>query len=249
MKLNKVTITGADDKTEIQELVEMSRQCPFVEWGILISNNCLTSGSKRFPSIEWVREFTATASENGLSASAHLCGKYVRHLLRGDDIIEVPLGSFQRVQLNFHDERCACDADGFVAALRKYPHVQWIFQIDRTRGWDYFTIAKDAGIDCAPLFDTSGGIGLLPSEVLAREQGGSVPTSENHWPQPLPYYHGYAGGLSPDNVAEQIGLIESRPHDETYWIDVETRVRSSDDEFDNGLTRSFLEASAPFLAT
>ncbi|MHB1675039.1 MAG: hypothetical protein ACYCSP_12405 [Acidobacteriaceae bacterium] len=37
MKLETVTITGADDSTDIVELAELSEEFPFVEWGILIS--------------------------------------------------------------------------------------------------------------------------------------------------------------------------------------------------------------------
>ena len=37
MKLTKVTLTGADDFTDPKRLIEISREYPFVEWGILFS--------------------------------------------------------------------------------------------------------------------------------------------------------------------------------------------------------------------
>jgi len=37
MKINKITITGADDRTKISDLVQLQKDYPFVEWGILFS--------------------------------------------------------------------------------------------------------------------------------------------------------------------------------------------------------------------
>jgi hypothetical protein len=45
--LERVTITGADDSTSIDEMLALSRRFPFVEWGILVSKR--HEGSYRFP--------------------------------------------------------------------------------------------------------------------------------------------------------------------------------------------------------
>lgn len=50
--LERVTITGADDSTDISQLVELSQEFPFVEWGILVSRR--SEGGPRFPSREWI---------------------------------------------------------------------------------------------------------------------------------------------------------------------------------------------------
>jgi hypothetical protein len=67
-------------------------------------------------------------------------------------------------------------------------------------------------------------------------------------------YHGYAGGLGPDNLAEQIPLIlaaaagNEHTAEGRIWIDMETRVRSSDDRtFDLAKVRRCLEIAAPYV--
>jgi len=39
MKIIKLTITGADDKTEVSSLIDISNNFEFIEWGILFSNS------------------------------------------------------------------------------------------------------------------------------------------------------------------------------------------------------------------
>lgn len=55
------------------------------------------------------------------------------------------------------------------------------------------------------LFDTSSGFGILPEK----------------WPELLPeLYCGYAGGLGPDNLQEQLEKIESVIGDNEIWVDM-----------------------------
>ena len=50
MKLHTVTITGTDDSTNMADLVALSREFPFVEWAILVSES--HEGGFRFPTRE-----------------------------------------------------------------------------------------------------------------------------------------------------------------------------------------------------
>jgi hypothetical protein len=75
-------------------------------------------------------------------------------------------------------------------------------------------IADEAGFKVSALFDKSGGAGILPTE----------------WPELLNGIKcGYAGGLSPENLEEQIKLIEHKAWSSEIWIDMETHVRSDED--------------------
>lgn len=51
-------------------------------------------------------------------------------------------------------------------------------------------------------------------------------------PIKAPFWCGYAGGIGPENVVEQIGNIESVCN-QAYWIDMERRVRADDDSYLN----------------
>jgi len=212
MKCETVTITGADDSTDIATLVAWSKRFPFVEWGILVS--ATQEGSARFPSRAWIKEFSEAAHHNGLKVSAHLCGRWVRQLLIGElDWRAVPMVvlAAQRIQINTHAVVHAISPALF-ANLDLLHGRQVIFQDDGVNA-NHAPNLIGAGIDAALLFDSSGGAGVLPAS----------------WPAQHPnVYCGYAGGIGPDNVVEQLEKIEAvttRP----YWIDMERRVRVTDD--------------------
>ena len=138
----------------------------------------------------------------------------------------------QRVQINTHAERHV-STTGLISSLLESPNdPEFIFQWDGVN--DHLTHAVHArSITVSALFDTSGGAGVLPSE----------------WPQSdQPFWCGYAGGLGPANVVEQIEKIEARSP-RPYWIDMERRVRVDDDSSLNMMAvRSVLEQCAPLIA-
>lgn len=47
--LTKVTVTGADDSTNIDEMFAIRDKFPFVEFGILLSERHSHAGTARFP--------------------------------------------------------------------------------------------------------------------------------------------------------------------------------------------------------
>ncbi len=227
--LERVTITGADDSTSIPQLVELSQEFPFVEWGILVSRR--QEGSPRFPSREWIDELMAVA--HGMKLSMHVCGAWVRQVFVGELRWEDLPSCFpvvDRIQINTHAERHASTV-AFLDKLAERPNVQFIFQWDGVNDHLIYA-AKACGLNVAALFDTSGGAGILP----------------NKWPMPAEDFScGYAGGLGPDNVAAQVRKIEAvckKP----FWIDMERRVRWPDDSrLDMDAVRTVLKRSEQFL--
>ena len=213
--ITNFTITGADDSIKPTELIELSKKYPFVEWGILVSKKQM--GGNRFPTMLWMKELYNIKQENpNIKLSCHLCGMYVRELSVGNDIAIQELSDiwnmFERIQINFHSIPTENKPE-MIKLLLKYPEKEFIFQYDNVNT-DILYSANDAGVKCSALFDLSGGLGLLPA----------------FWPEPLDGIKcGYAGGLSPDNLENQIKLIEEKVKDLKIWIDIETHVRSWDD--------------------
>jgi len=83
MKLTRVTITGADDNTNPQDLIQLHQKYPFVEWALLFSPS--RQGTARYPSHEWIKTFAECVSlsvdrDNPIFISAHLCGQYMRDI-------------------------------------------------------------------------------------------------------------------------------------------------------------------------
>jgi hypothetical protein len=122
MKLHTVTITGADDSTNVADLVALSREFPFVEWAILVSKR--NEGSFRFPARDWINSFVDVATANNLKVASHMCGRWVRDLLKGIlDWSEVPnvLSIAQRVQINTHAVPHEIGCDLFLRLAEQEP--------------------------------------------------------------------------------------------------------------------------------
>ena len=242
MALTCVTITGADDSTYPEKLHELFEEFPFVEWGVLVGSHA----GPRFPSVEWVHRLIAEREKtaNLMRLSLHVCGSFLREIASGRSSLLNHIGpqlfAFQRVQLNWHGERqpypvremvlnafCSLDPGGFGW------DPQLIFQFDGVND----ELWKSAGrrFVCSGLFDRSHGAGVVPSE----------------WPKcstEIPC--GWAGGLGPDNLADEIPKISAQAFAaQNFWIDMETKVRSDDDTtLDLGRVRRCLEIAEPFTA-
>lgn len=237
MQLRKVTLTGADDSIKPERLFELSEKYPFVEWGILLSRN--SKGSARFPSSSWLMELEAldrTWYESELQWSGHLCGGYVREILMGNMKFVEEIGRawdiFQRIQINTHGIPHQYDSTEMIAAM-KSTDKEFIFQYDN-ENTAILTDAIDNRVNCSTLFDLSHGAGLLPKQ----------------WPEPIKgIISGYAGGLSPENVEDQIKLIAEKAGDIETWIDMETHLRSDNGKvFDLKKCETVLEICKKYIA-
>lgn len=219
--LTRVTITGADDEVDPFALWQLSREFPFVEWGILRSQS--SAGQPRYPTDKWRAQLS-----HGIGLSSHLCGVFARNVLAGSAIGSV-LGDsrFQRLQVNGY----VAPSPGLIEVANCWTGVEFILQVRNEASLaaaakDVTRIHHRRG---SLLFDPSGGRGEHPSA----------------WPLPpegLPM--GYAGGITPDNVVE---TIESIGHIAApFWIDMESGVRT-DDRFDLAKVRRVLELCAPYV--
>jgi hypothetical protein len=235
VNLYRVTITGADDATDISKLVELTLEFPFVEWGILVSNK--HQGRRRFPSTAWISRFLKKVVDDPVNAkiSTHLCGEYVREFLLGQlswtGVPEVFLKS-QRIQINTHGELYMSTAHMW-RSMATVSSKEFIFQLDTIN--DHLLYAGAGGkFKVSGLFDRSHGAGLLP----------------DYWPSPLNgIVCGYAGGLGPHNVADQLPKIAQACANKSFWIDMETQVRTHDDaSLDLDKVRTVLKTCAPMMS-
>lgn len=228
MKLSKVTITGADDSIKPHELTYLSTEYPYVEWAILLSRK--QEGGNRFPSLKWIEELDSITYDKNINLSGHICGSWVREILTGYSsfVTERPTiyEMFNRFQLNFHAENLEYGEIAFTKAvveLGKGREV--ILQNDGVNGF-LIDLCMQHKLYIAALHDGSHGAGSLPK----------------FWPNYIDgINNGYAGGLSADNVKEELEKIAEIVGDKEIWIDVETRVRSNNDQqFDLDKVEQFL---------
>lgn len=213
MKIKYVTLTGADDSVEPKDMAILSDKFKFVEWGILFSQS--KSGVTRYPSNDWVLKLL----NNNFNLAAHLCGKWVDDALNGEITFlnNSRMHCFNRIQLNMGKDRLqlAMTSNGLKQAVAKV-NKPVIFG----GNYKYINVTSDFFILLYPLFDCSGGRGIL-----------------NDWSKPFidkdgkALFCGYAGGLGPENIAEELKKIDNIVGDATIWIDMESKLRT-DNRFD-----------------
>lgn len=217
--LTGVTITGADDKVSVLKLQDLSREFPFVEWGVLVSpKKCLVP---RYPGTMWMTQFRRA----NVAKSVHFCGTCASdnqsHWL-------VSLLGADRAQLNGLTDYAAAvkiatfDMGGTDHILQV--RTQEVFCDAVMAAFRIHEVGGRASI----LWDPSGGRGIY-----------TKPVPINHGQVPI----GYAGGISPDNIHE---VLESLAPGGPCWIDMESGVRTND-ELDLVKVRSVLEQARPYV--
>jgi hypothetical protein len=228
MHLKYISITGADDAVDAADLVALSREFPAAEWAILLLPD--RAGTPRFPKPDWIKSFAARAA--GLNTAMHLCGGALLGFINGDEDIFNAMQGFSRIQLNlkFGDVEGSYDPAALLKRVADNPRWQFIIQYAKDKQ-GLLPLLKDIP-NHAVLFDESAGRGISPDT----------------WDAPLPgHFCGYAGGLNPDNVAQNLEIIAKVAAGHETWIDMETGVRT-DDVFDLAKVRRVLEIASPHTA-
>lgn len=199
-----ITFTGIDARTDLLRCHALSQTYP-IEWGILTGGRL---GRNRYPD----ESVIGNAVRAGLRLALHMCGPdaaWINSGARGSagvravvlDIIRE--GLVERVQVN-RAEGCY-DLPALEGALRDLHIPQMILQ---HRG---------------PVFPEPHETDRI---VWLHDESGGRGRAVKDWAQPSisNQFVGYAGGLSPETVAGEI----SRMPAESFWIDMETGVRTED---------------------
>lgn len=232
MSLLYCTLTGVDNTTPIKDILDISKEYPFVEWGVLVSED--REGSSRYPTLPMVEDLL----EEDINIAIHLCGSFNTYLLEEnfykleklDEVLKnlkESKGS-RRLQLNISNYYNKFRLSDLLLLLENLRYLNIITSDNPGNSGmltDLYSLFKPTFHQV--LFDTSGGRGKLPES----------------WPKPnLPTVYGYAGGLSLDNIEQEFIKIKSVvPEGRPFWIDMESSLRSSEDTFDLSKCRQILE--------
>ena len=230
MRLQHITFTGIDAKTDIKALTEIQREFPIAEFGVLTSYHWYENGNRyleprRLNDLQW----------RGLNLSLHVCGEAAHNAAMGRYVSDTyhlawgQLGLFQRIQLNIANRQ------DNPATVRSSQCKEIIIQQRCATEVELFlnSMRADHNAVFSVLLDASGGQGIdTPIKVLPNAG--------------KPFKVGYAGGINPDNVADKLAYLLQ--HDEVgdFWIDMESGVRT-DDWFDIDKVRRVLEICEPII--
>ena len=231
MNLTTVTITGADDSVDPGSLALLSAKYPFVEWGILLSSTRV--GTARYPSFEWISELHKHSEY--LRLSGHVCGRWARDILeRGEMSVKYECPEIwpliKRLQINIKPTEITRQC---IDALRLVHDKDIIIPVNEFDS-SALNELRDSGVNCFPLFDKSGGRGVVPEDWIVGRKDILI---------------GYAGGLGPDNFEEELTKIEVVANDCSVWVDMETKVRTDEAIFDLKKVEEVLHIAASHVSS
>ena len=224
MNLKHITFTGIDTNTDIDDLIDIQREFPIVEFGILASYNWAENGN-RYLRPDIIRGLRG----RGLNLSLHLCGSAAHDAAMGrwdkvDDFLFESLDIFKRVQLNISNRKDNPEYCPIPLIIGQELIVQQKPSVYETTIKKWLIPPFVHRDTISVLLDASGGQGIdTPLKVLPSK--GKV---------------GYAGGFNPDNVAEKLSFLLQNVRMGEFWIDMESGVRTYD-WFDTDKVRYVLD--------
>lgn len=238
-----VTLTGVDKYTNIEKLMDLSQKYPFVEWGILYSE--VRQGAEfRYPYWKWIQDTFLEEIINrniDINLAFHLCGSIVQDFIKGthrvkffydleEQLLEPNADINLRYQLNFNLKKTPIENQSLIDCIKHQP-CNVVTQHNKSNA---SVVNLPLTENHQILFDASGGRGVGPVQ----------------WNEPFPNkFCGYAGGLGPDNVVQELEKILTFFPDidmPLFWIDMETKIRT-DDHFDLDKCEQVLKAVEPFI--
>lgn len=233
MRLRHITFTGVDAQTDLKELQAIQQQYPLAEFGVLTSYHWYEN-TQRYLNPQFLPNFYG----RGLNLALHICGSAAHDAIDGFwnrinnlTVKYLYMRLFQRVQLNVANRsdnpaRLAstppnCRAEVIIQQrpgdAALFEHSLWVGRETRPR-------------NVSMLIDGSGGLGI------------DTPISIYQSAEKI----GYAGGISPDNVADKLTYLFENVHQGEFWIDMESSVRTND-WFDISKVRRVLEICEPII--
>lgn len=239
MDLKFITCSGTNETTPIPELLQLLSEFPRAEIGVQVSNKKGAYGTPRY---DWIYALQKECAERNtvINAALHVNLQWVENF--GQAVIAPELDEFfkmnninglpffKRVQLNFKIGREKTpDEDKLFVAIRHYSRQRFILSYNESnRHLIHEMYVRAADFDC--LYDESFGKGIVPDERKA--------------PVYIDVLQGYAGGITPDNVAAELDKIivtdKSDYCTKGFYIDAHKGLEDENTHFDLNKCRAYL---------
>lgn len=222
MVLRRLGFCGIDDKVNIQDIINLSKQCSIIEWGVLFHPKLV--GTPRYASHPWIQNLINKIQENQIQVNlaAHICGEYVYHLINGNfNLIEKIINkyNFNRIQINptlangVQIKDYNYTAQKLLLVFKNFKNTEFIMQRNTETEELCQIIEKSKLSNISFLFDNSCGLGIYNSNDII--------------PYNITNKYGFAGGINPENIGEILDIIKSSIKSKDIWIDMETGIRTN----------------------
>ena len=201
--------------TGVDSMTNLAKLPTGPEYAVLYSET--SDNKKRYPSRSEVVYLLRDLKELGHKCAVHVCGGAAKKsLIRGaiPDVVE----NVSRIQVNGLVEFRTLSE--LASVYRQHRIIVQMFEGN-------LPLLGITSRNVEFLADQSGGRGFLP----------------NRWVRPSTAARcGFAGGLRPSNVRDELKAIQRAAGGNDFWIDVESGVRDDDDWMDVGLVAKFVAA-------
>lgn len=241
MRLRTITCSGANEHTDIEELVELMQRYPEMEVGVQVSGKKASLGSARYWWLIHLHNALSAHWTVSSTVALHLNQDWVEAFCAGTappivtnwlqmEVCGSPFIS--RVQLNFKIGREAKpNAMVLVNAIKRYPKQRFILSYNEANAAFINELHDKYKLKFDCLFDSSFGEGITPDKR----------------PKPVfdDVFQGYAGGLSPENVVSELrALAAIMPEDREIFIDAEGKLKGEDKHFSIEKCWQFIEKAS-----
>ncbi len=222
MKLRYITCSDIRENVPAEKAVDLLKGSKKVELGIQAHSPCMCTG---MPRNLWLNRLLniSDACHTPLNIAIHINYNWCSDFCLGNTPEEINnllqrkhkstgMPMIKRWQLNLGDGTIIPNPDQISKIIKSFPYQEFIFPYNSNHDLqDFIKELNKTGAKFSLLFDASYGAGISPTS----------------WDEPVYKTHsqGYAGGLSPENVTENLNKIAKVAGDrDDIWIDAEGRL-------------------------
>ena len=238
MNLRYITCSDPRAHLAVVDVMHFLKKYPIVELGVQASPGAMSFGRPRNIWFDLIAH-SASVSRIQVNVAVHVNYQWCDDMCSGKIPGEIQnwmrlrnisdnKPSIRRWQLNIGDRTERFDANAIAKLIRTHPENEFIFPYnDGVK--DKIDALYKTGAKFSLLYDSSYGYGISPDK----------------WNGPVypDIPMGYAGGLSPENVADNLNKISKIvPKNYTTWIDAEGRLmKPGTREFDLERARDYIQ--------
>ena len=237
MILEKITCSDMREYNEIEDIINIGKLYPMAEFAIQAHPSKF---SAHMPRYVWFNTLMSAVKINNVNLAMHVNAEWRTEICRGEVPYDIqhmwnmrrdsgkPVIGRVQVNINGGEQKFHFLADKVAKIIRAFPDIEFIFQYTPAQK-DRIKKLDKTGADFSLLYDASGGRGISPES----------------WDGPVMRNHtmGYSGGLSPENVCENLDKINCvLPKKYPTWIDAEGKLKAPETkQFDIARAEQYIQ--------